>query len=378
MLSINASYLFPDASYFQAKNIYSNRYHPLIWRYANIDGVSYIRIARNGYSEETIPYFPLYPLTIQFVANTFFHHRFFTPISQVISNFAFLGSLFIFAKLLQLDKQKKLFSTLLIILFTFPTSFFLGASYNDSLFLLFATLCIYGMRKNNLIMASCFGALATLTRLNGLALFVMILAEHFAKTNNFLYLSQLLNKKTNIFTMAKKAFSLKLVFKQKMYVTLAIPAAFLAFLTFIQFKFGHWYLLFSTMKIWGQDRIILLPQVFWRYFKIIILYPTFKINYWVAVIEIFFVFFYIAILIYSVKKIRFSYWIFLFISFLIPSLTGTFQGMPRYALHLYPFFLAVAILLSESKKNIRIIYLTVLVYLLFVLLLLYVNGYFVA
>lgn len=369
IITLFLSHIFPDIPYYQAKNLFADRYHELIWRFANMDGITYLRIARNGYNSTNIPFFPLYPLITRFFADIFFRHRYFAPISQIISNLSSLISLFVFYKLMQIDKQVKLFPLLLLIIFTFPTSFFYGATYNDSLFLLFASLCIYWLRRNNIAASAIFGGLATLTRLNGLALLGMILAEYFIRINKIEYFP---------LKYLRLSFSLKSILKHKLYFTLLIPAAFFSFLLYIQLKFGSWYLLFSTMKIWGQDRIILLPQVFWRYFKILILYPTFKLNYWIAAIELLFVLFYIFVLIYSYNKIRISYWIFMLISFLIPSLTGTFAGMPRYALHLYPFFLSIVLLLKSTNSLIRIAYFAIALFLFCFMLALYVNGYFIA
>ncbi|MBI2641760.1 hypothetical protein HYW87_04175 [Candidatus Roizmanbacteria bacterium] len=376
--AINVSHIFPDVPFYEAKNIFSERYHEIIWRFANMDGINYLRIAREGHNPSNIPFFPLYPLIIRFIADNFFHHRFFTPISQVISNLAFFISLLLIYKLLLKDGKRSLFTLVFVIIVAYPTSFFYEATYNDSLFLLFATLSLLAMRTKNTFLASIWAGFATYTRLNGLALFIALIAEYFSSINKVVYMNQLTAKLSRVVPMVKKAFSFKAMLSSKLYLTLIIPATFLYLLFSIQKKFGDWRLLFSTMKIWDQDRVILLPQVFWRYFKILLLYPTFKLNYWIAFIELFFVLFYIAILIYSFKKIRISYWIFMLVSFLIPSLTGTFAGMPRYGLHLYPLFLSIAILLKESNSWVRVVYLTVSLFLLCLMLGLYANGYFVS
>lgn len=372
------AHLFPDVPLYIAKNLFADKYPELIWRFANMDGIHYLRIAKHGYNSTIIPFFPFYPLAIRFFADLFFHHKYFTPISQIISNGSFLLSLFVIYKLLQADNKVKLYLPMLFILFTFPTSFFYGATYNDALFFLLSTLSIYAMRKNNILASSVWAALATLTRLNGLALFAMLWADYFSRIN---YLTNMAQISANIYKLPQmigKSFSYKLIFKNRLYFTLLIPSAFISFLLFIQFKFGDWHMIFSSMKAWSQDRIIFPPQVFYRYFRILILYPTFKLNYWIAGIELLFVLFYIFILIYAFDKIRISYWIFMFISFLMPVLTGTFSGMPRYGLHLYPFFLSICLFIIRTNRLIRILYLTSILFLFFLLLTLYINGYFVA
>jgi hypothetical protein len=132
------------------------------------------------------------------------------------------------------------------------------------------------------------------------------------------------------------------------------------------------------MDVWRQNVPTVPLQVFWRYLKIILFYPQRDIIYLVALIELFFVIFYIAIIIYSFKKIRFSYWLFLIVSILIPATTGTFAGMPRYGLHMYPLYLSVAILLSKSNTIIRIIYFLISLLLMLAAITLYTRGYFIA
>jgi hypothetical membrane protein len=72
------------------------------------------------------------------------------------------------------------------------------------------------------------------------------------------------------------------------------------------------------------------------------------LNYWVAVVEFLAVIFSVFLLLWSWRKIRSLYWVFFAVSLLIPALTGTFQGMPRYALHLYPFFLELDPILASK------------------------------
>ncbi len=153
---------------------------------------------------------------------------------------------------------------------------------------------------------------------------------------------------------------------------------FVGYLLYIQIHFKDWNLLFTTMKIWGQDKLIFPLQVVWRYIKIIFLYPTFQLNYWVSVLELMIVLFYIVVIIYGYKKIRLSYWFFSVISLLIPAFSGTFQGMPRYGLHLYPLFLTIALFLNNKSLKVKVAYCLISILLLLFCLTLFSRGYFVA
>ena len=62
-------------------------------------------------------------------------------------------------------------------LFIFPTSYFLHIGYTESLFLMLALGSILSARKQQWLLAGIFGALACLTRANGLVLVPVLLVE---------------------------------------------------------------------------------------------------------------------------------------------------------------------------------------------------------
>ncbi len=358
LVAFVATFLLPNISTFEGGK-FATGIPFLIRIWGNFDGYHYMEIAQRGYQNLEQGFFPLFPILIRSFTTIFQ-----TPLiisGQIISNLSFIASLFIINKLLIIDKKKKLFNLLVFIIIFFPTSFFYGAVYNDSFFFLLTTLTIYFSRKKMWILASIFGAFATLTRLNGLALFIFIIAE---------YIITYKIKLTN--------FNLKSLIKNNLWFVFLIPLSFIGYLIYIQIKFSDWHLVFSSMKIWGQDKLTFPLVVFWRYFKIIVLYPTFHLNYWVAVFELLMVIFYILLLFYSYKKIRFSYWILFALSILIPSLTGTFQGMPRYGLHLFPMYLSLSLFLENRGLFVKFLYFTISIILLIFALTLFTRGYFIA
>ena len=348
-------------------------YPYIVYIWGNFDGEHYLNIAQSGYFSYQQAFFPFYPLTIHLVASLI-DYKYLTA-GLFVSHITFIFSLFIIWKLLILDNHKKLFYFLLLVLLLYPTSPFYGAVYNDSLFFFLATLCIYFGRKEKWILASSVGAIATLTRLNGLALFFYLLFE-------YLYKSELAPKsKEQFLNLIKKTISfttVKIFFAKHVYTILLIPFAFLVYLLYVQYTQGDWNMVFSSMKVWNQDKIIFPLQVVWRYLKIIFTDRSFSMTYWVATIEFLFVVWYLVISIYSYSKIRFSYWVFMVLSLLIPSLTGTFAGMPRYGLHIYPFFLSVAIFLSGRPFTIKTLYFFISIVLMFIVVMFFTRGYFIA
>lgn len=338
------------------------------WIWGNFDGMRYLQIARTGYLLFQQGFFPLYPLLIRIFTPIFDYN--FLLSSLFISNMATLLSFLLLPSLLIFEKNISL-PLLFAAILTFPTSFFYQASYNDSLFFLLTIFVVFFARNKNFVIASIFGAFATLTRLQGLALFVFILVEFMQGENDTWNAKKLKN-------LLLKSISLERIKKSKVYFSFLIPLSFLGYLAYIQLKFGSFLLLLSSMKIWNQDQIIFPIQTFVRYIKILFLYPRIDLNYAVAILELSFVLFYIFLLVFSFKRIRLSYWIFMASALLIPSFTGTFQGMPRYALHLFPAFLTITIFLQKIPVSLRYVYFAICIILSFILIALFTRGYFVA
>lgn len=360
---------FPDS--FIKDPVFGRNLPYFVWIWGNFDGFHYISLAKYGYTVFQHAFFPLFPLLIRSL-NVFGVH----PViaGQIISNISFLAALFVCFRLLSLDKKGSVFLLFGLILILFPASFYYGAVYNDSLFFLLATTSLYFARKRSFFLASLAGALATLARLNGLVLIFPILFEYLlardknpADTWNITKLKEEMAKKIR-----------KIVPSEKVYFVVLIPLAFLGYLLFTQINYDSWSKVFSSMSPWGQDKIVFPLQVFWRYIKIIGSLEFSSYVYQVAFLELLFVFLYIAMLVYSYKKIRFSYWLFFAISILIPSLTGTFQGMPRYGLHLYPFFLSLLLFLEHKSIRTKLIYFAISVFLLYYCLSFFTRGYFIA
>lgn len=347
----------------------------IFWVWGNFDGVHYVSIARSGYFYGQQPFFPLYPYLIRLVYEVFYFQIPYLVVGQLISVGAFIGALVILYKLLALDRKTSLWRLIVLTILVYPTSFFYTAIYNDALFFLLAMLTIFSARGQQWVMASIWAGLATLTRLNGLALFFVILAE-------FIVGKRLDTKSqwnsTWLILRLKTSLTWQSIKKSRIYTIFLIPSVFIGYLLWVHRFFGTWQLVFSSMKNWNQDKIIFPLQVVWRYIKILFVYPTPTIPYAVALVEFLSVLLYSFLLVYAFKKIRISYWMFFFVSILIPALTGTFQGMPRYGLHLYPFFLLLGLVLEKSSFLVRLIYFVVSVSILVFMLSLFSRGFFVS
>jgi len=98
-----------------------------------------------------------------------------------------------------------------------------------------------------------------------------------------------------------------------------------------------------------------------------------------VLLEVFIAALFLVLIILAFKKVRSSYAIFALLSYLTPTLTGSFSSMPRFALSIFPAFIVLALLLENTRKKwLRKTYLVISVVLSIISIALYTRGYFIA
>lgn len=370
-LAVLASTIIPFVPAFTPAMNYGIFLPKLAWIWGNFDGIIFMDIAARGYSQPQVPFFPLFPLTMRFLM--LFH----IPVvyaGLIISTVSFLGALYFVYRLLKLEKQAGLFWLFIVILFSFPTGYHFTAVYSDSLFFFLATATLYFSREKRFLIASAFGALATLCRLNGLALAGMMAVE-------YVFMHQTLAQSwnwRNWGTSLLAALHPKKIWKSGILWVVLIPLAFVAYLGFIELRFGDWHLFFSGVEVWHRNKLTFPLQTLWRYLKILFLTPNKSFTYWIAVGELIFTTLYGLVLLFSWKRIRPSYWAMMAGHWLIPVVTGTLQGMPRYGLHMFPLFFFLALSLEKKPMWVKMVWLSVSLVLQAVYLGFFTSGYFVS
>lgn len=316
-----------------------------VWSFANFDGVHYLTISLSGYSSQfTQVFFPLYPILITLIHRLLpFIHTIVIGLS--ISNISFLASLLLFWKLLCLDYKKETIVWILPFLIFFPTSFFFGSIYTESLFLLFMLVSFYSARKGKWWLAGFSGGLASATKLIGIYLLPALLWEWYTtrKSNNQSLPMQVSKRRLFLFSILRSP------------ILYLIPAGFFAYLYYLQINLGDALFFWHAQPIFGAERsggtLILLPQVLIRYLKIFLTVSPKNQIFWISFSEVFFTMIALYTLLVShLKKVRFSYLIFSWLSFITPSLTGTLSSMPRYVLVILPIFIMLGMINSRRTK----------------------------
>lgn len=327
-----------------SSSLYNN--NPFFWSSSNFDGSYYLRISRYGYEPLTHFFFPLYPFLMHLISKYIFLKVDLLTLQiagVLISNlFAFL-SIWGFYRLLKLDfdDRKTILSLLAFLLF--PTSIFLVSVYTESLYLALTVWSFYFLRTKKLFKSSILGALLTATRIVGIALIPAFLFE-------------IDYKKINI---------------KKILYLFSISFGLIIYMIYLFYSTGN-PLMFNThgdnFGEYRSSEIIILPRVFYRYiFKILpnLNYLYFKGTFPIL-LELSTAFLLLFSTIIGFFKLRKSYWVYLTIGFIMPTLYNSFVSLPRYALVLFPLFILIGNYLSKSDLKTKMIYFATSTILMFV------------
>jgi len=263
--------------------------------------------------------------------------------------------LFFFYKLLKLDFSERISKRVLVYLLLFPTAFFFSMIYTEALFFLLIIGSFYFARTKRWWLAGIFGGLASATRLVGIFLFPALLFEWWQqkKIKNFSTFIPLL----------------------------LIPIGLLSYMRFLSVNYGDSLMFIHVQTFFGAgrsaDKIILLYQVFWRYFKMLVSVNKESLTYFVVILESLSAVVFLFLGLFVFLRRWYSYLIFMVLAYLTPTFTGTFSSMPRYVLVLFPGFILLS-LWAEKYRWLRILYPILAIPLFILCLLLFTRGFWVA
>lgn len=344
--------------------------------FANYDGAHYLHIAHNGYGGFEQAFFPLFPLLVK-VSTQFFYNSYFLS-GFYLSNIFFLGGIFVFWKFLTLiGISKRNIVWFFLFLFAFPTSFFFGAVYTEGLFFFLVATSFYALVKKNWILFIVASYMAALTRLMGVFLCIPAL---------LLFVGEAQNIKTAFMSWSR--IDRKIWGHLGKLIPLLAPIAGLAsYMIYLAKTTGDPLLFYHLQTSFGANRsthIIFLPQVYFRYLKIFIT-ANHSFTYSIAILE--FIVFNIVLfaLLYNLwklikkKKDRQTLLLlglnfFSLINILLPTTTGTLTSIPRYSILSLSFFVQLA---SLEGKHLKPILLASFVLVHALLLILFIQGYFI-
>ncbi len=329
--------------------------------WAQFDGVHYLTIIIHGYRGTDLiqAFFPLYPLVIKLLAITTINILF---LGIATSTVCFVVALFAITRLSKLIAPSASSLRIVLLLLFFPTSFFFTSFYTESLFLMLIVLSFWSIEKKSFALAGILGALASATRLTGIFVLPALL---FVWWNHYKYMG------------------FKGMIKPKVIASLVwccLPILGLgSYMLYLNQNFSDPILFVHVQDKFGAlretDKLILLYQVIFRYVKMLLTVYPLSLTYFTVVFE-----FATGILgligtILVYKFLPRHYFIYTFLSYITPTLTGTFSSMPRYLLTIFPIFIVLSLKLSPKVFK---IWLAVSAILLSITTIIFTTGKWVA
>lgn len=331
---------------------------PIPW--ANFDGIHYLLIAERGYGLHQHAFFPLFPALIRLFAPIFEGNYVISALLLV--HISLIVALILLWKLVEIDFGKRVSRWSIAFLLLFPTSFFLGSIYTESLFLMLVLGSFYYARKGKWWISGLLGAFASATRMVGIFLLPALLAESYIQKMKGRRL------KSGLANEFKKVVGILLV-----------PFGIVSYIIYLNITVGDPLAFIHSQPAFGANRsgdeIIFLPQVTFRYMKIFLTVPLTNYDYWIAFLEGISFFAVLVALIINIKRIRLSYTVFSLLAILIPTFTGTLSSMPRYVLAVFPIVILLSLI---SNNSIKILLLVVSNIFLIILTMLFTRGHFIS
>lgn len=327
---------------------------------ANFDGVFYLAIAEYWYRSLDQAFFPVYPALIGILIHVFS----ITPPAggMLVSIISLFCLLLTFYKLVKIDKPNVSVFWTLVIFISFPTSFFLASIYTESLFIALIILSFYFSRTRHRFLAGVVGAFATGTRVVGIFILPSLFMEYYIQ-----------------FKKDKKRLTLKNIVYY-FYPLIFVPLGLISYMGYLQYRYGDPLLFIHIQPLFGAGRsggdIILLPQVLYRYAKILFTVSPSNLTFMISVLELVVFILGITLLILAYKRgIRKSYILFSFAVLIFPTLSGTLSSIPRYILASFAIFIFLGMMKS---KFLKILIILICLLLQFILAMLFYQGYFIA
>ena len=306
------------------------------------DANNYIRITTVGYGgywengmATTLVFFPLYSWLMKIV-NSIIPSINLTGL--VTSALCYAVGCAYFYGAVCLDYGKSIAKKTIILISIFPFGFFLGAIMPESTFFMVAAACFYYIKKHNWPLAALFGALAALSRMQGILLAIPAAIEWLT------YYKPILMLKKKRFSLFWKIFLTKamwipfmitgtLIYLYQNYLITGNPFQFL------EYQEKVWY---QTPQYFGKT----VSQIWSRAF--IENSGDIKFQIWIPEIMIFI--FTIAMLVYGIKKHSVKYTSFLLLYTVMNYTPSWLLSAGRYMSVALPLFLILAEFLDKKEK----------------------------
>lgn len=288
----------------------------------NADGRNYLDIVQNGYFIKGIynlrAFFPLFPLLIKSFSlltnmNAVYSGLFLAAIFSI-------GSIWLLFEIVRVEFDDTTSFKTVILMLTFPTSYFLFCYYPESLYLFLSLSVFWFLNKKNFFMATLFALLASATRIVGIVLPLIVIFEGF---------KYFIDTKKIPWIVAFSPLGL-IGYSLYNYITIGDPLIYL-----------------HSWPVWGKSFSLLGPiKAFLSGFHNLLIGPQpfydSPFVYLISVFEFGSLVFLIAIILSSYKKVKIIYWLYMVTNAYFYLAGGILQSLPRYILVVFPIYIYLA------------------------------------
>jgi hypothetical protein len=176
-LALCANLVFPLDHHLPNQSTFWGRPSPFWDAFVRHDSGWYFDIARNGYDatnalaggRSNIAFAPVYPLLMRYVGRFFGRAPGYIYVGGIVVSWVcFVLAMVVLYRLAALDLPRRRAERAVLLTAIFPFSFFFGAVYSESTFLLFTLLGFYGFRTRRWALGGLAAAVAGATRVTGI------------------------------------------------------------------------------------------------------------------------------------------------------------------------------------------------------------------
>ncbi len=294
--------------------------------FAQYDSTAYLDIAKNGYNSQfadgtgNYHWYPLYPLLIRVFS--FIGHDL---AAFLIANIASILAVMALYTLVREELGKSSAYRTAFYILLFPTAYYFTMMYTESLFLLLSLCTFYSAKQEKWLAAGIFGFLASLTRIQGILLFIPILIIYL-RSVGFEY---------------RKHFSSANIrkIKSNSLFLLLIPAGFFAFMLYDLVAFGDAFIQLKSALVFGRH--LSLPWEGFAHAINAMINDTTLINLSYHIYNLFITVSFIGLIWISYKKLKPEYTAYFLLTVVALLFGPNLFGMSRYMLIVFPAFVAL-------------------------------------
>jgi hypothetical protein len=287
------------------------------------DAVHYLDIADRGYYGTDMAFFPLYPLLIHLAGKLVGNDL---VAGLIISNVAFFFGLLFFYKLVEHQYTRAVAHRAIFYVSIFPTAVFFSAVYTESLFFFLTVASFYYIREHKWLTAGLIGALAALTRVEGILLVVPYAIE--------VVTAALASGFWTFFSHPRRLLRVAAG-------ALAIPLGLVTYMATLWVLTGDPLYFSHVQKQW--DRHLAWPWVSLTHAYHVLAHAKTPLAVANDAIEVAFTLVMIVVLVAGCRRLRPSFTAYMLLSIIVPMSTSSLMSMPRFALVLFPMFVIFAL-----------------------------------